>query len=295
MNILKGFEVYIAIADHDGIAPAAEALNMSTSAVSRYLKDLESWAGQQFFTRTTRSISLTEAGKQQLIQARVILEDVKKFQNIEPNRTHDKLVGTIRITAPEFVVKHVLLTPLTQFQAEHPEVNFEIFATDRFVDLIAEGFDVAFRIGALADSNLILRKVRDVQLELIASPEYINAHGEPKYVQELKDHQCIIDTAPSYKSRWPITDKTIKRGISVTGMYQVNGAEMVNNLVLKGVGIGFIPDVLVSEHIKNGQIISLLQNASKHKTSLNLLRPNMAFVPPKVRKFCDHIAKWSYL
>ena len=294
MDIVRGLEVFVAVAEHDGMAPAARALDMSTSAVSRHLKDLEDWTGRQFFRRTTRSISLTEAGVEHLEQARRVLEGVRGFRDIAPEVRQDRLVGTIRLTAPEFVLKRMMVDALAAFQQTHPAIILEILATERIVDLVAEGFDVAIRVGTLADSTLKARKLTDVRLQLVASEEYIRKHGAPGTVADLKDHQCLLDSAPHYKARWPLTDASAKRGVTVSGSFGANSGELVEEYALRGLGIGLLPEILVADHLREKRLVSLLNDAGRPTFGVYVVHPDMRIVQPKVRAFVDFIAACDF-
>ncbi|MEM1378994.1 MAG: LysR family transcriptional regulator [Pseudomonadota bacterium] len=289
MNILKGLEVFVTVAEHQGIAPAARVLNMSTSAVSRHLQELENWTGQQFFRRTTRSMSLTEVGIKHLEKANLILEGLRDFQNVE-HGDDQAMTGTIKLTAPLFVLRRILVDPLADFQRTFPGIKLQILSSERFVDLVAEGYDVAFRIGALQDSSLKIRKLMDIQLLLVASPEYVKLHGKPKVVADLKHHQCLLDTAPAYRTKWPIFDQTAKRGVTVDGTICVNNGEVIEQYALNGIGIALLPEALVADHIREKRLVQILPKAERHSYGLYIAHPEMRIVPPKVRAFVDFIA-----
>lgn len=290
MNVLKGLEVFIAVAEHEGVAPAARALNMSTSAVSRHLQELEDWTGHQFFRRTTRSMSLTEVGAEHLEQAGVILESLRAFQETTPTDDRERVSGTIKLTAPHFVLTRMLAGPLTDFQRAFPDVRLQILSSERFVDLVSEGFDVAFRIGNLPDSTLKARKLADITLELVAAPDYVKRYGKPKSVADLKTHHCLLDTAPAYKTRWPITDAHTKRGVTVDGAVSVNSGEVIEQFVLGGFGVGLLPAPLVADHIREKRLLRLLPAAAKQSFGLYIVHPEMRITPPKIRAFVDFIA-----
>lgn len=293
MNILKGLEVFTAVAEHEGIAAAARALNMSTSAVSRHLQELEDWTGHQFFLRTTRSMSLTEDGVRYLEQAEGVLDRLRAFRE-HGSEDPKGLIGTIKLTAPHFMLTRVLVEPLMAFQKDFPGIKLQILSSDRNVDLVSEGFDVAFRIGALSDSTLKARKLTDVRLQLVASPHYVKKHGKPKSVSDLKTHHCLLDTAPAYKSKWPISDETAKRGITVHGSMCVNSGEIVEQYALKGFGVALLPELLVSGHIKDKRLVALLPKAEKKSLGFYVVRPDMRIVPPKIRAFVDTIASVDF-
>jgi DNA-binding transcriptional LysR family regulator len=168
-------------------------------------------------------------------------------------------------------------------------------ALDRGVDLVKEGFDLSIRIGTLADSTLVSRKLRDIELVIVASPAYVDRHGSPQCVKDLKDHNCIIDTVPGYRDRWPIKDESSKRDIRITGNVTANNGEIAELLALSGAGIALLPDFFVAENVRDGRLIRLLQHAESPEFGMYLLYPQTRHLPTQVRAFIDflvgHIAQ----
>jgi DNA-binding transcriptional LysR family regulator len=287
MNTLKAMEVFDAVATNEGFAPAARTLNISTTAVSRYVQEFEDWVGAEVFRRTTRKISLTEAGSSILPDCRQILADVAAIPIDQQGETAPR--GSVRITAPVFIAKRVLGPLATPFLNNYPDVELDVVALDRGVDLVKEGFDLSIRIGALADSTLISRKLRDIELVLVASPDYLDRRGSPQCVKDLQDHNCIIDTVPGYRDRWPVRDESSKRDIRITGNVTANSGELAELLALSGAGIALLPDFFVVENVRNGRLVRILQHAESPELGMYLLYPPTRHLPTQVRAFIDFL------
>lgn len=289
MNTLKAMEVFVAVATNEGFAPAARTLNISTTAVSRYVQEFEDWIGAEVFRRTTRRISLTEVGHSRLVECQQILAEVAAVPIDAQNEESPK--GSLRITAPVIIARHVLGGLAGQFLNKYPNVKLDILGLDRGVDLVDEGFDLAIRIGNLPDSTLISRRLRDIELVLVASPEYLDRIGAPIEVNDLRNHNCILDTVPEYRDRWPIRDKSSKRNLRVNGNIQVNGGEIAELIALSGTGIALLPDFFVVEHLRNGRLVRLLEDAESQVLGMNLLYPQTRHLTTQARAFIDFLVE----
>ena len=288
MNLLKAMEVFIKVAELRGFAPAARALSLSTSSVSRQVQDFENWIGTQLLRRTTRHLSLTEMGETQLENCRRVVNELhamrldKETQSSEPS-------GELRVTAPQFIAKRLLADLLPAFLASYPKISLDLVAIDREVDLVDEGYDLALRIGILADSTLRARKLCNVSLFLVASPGYLDKHGIPTTVRELNGHNCIVDTIPEHAERWPLSDVTLKKNFRATGNIRVNSGEIVETMVLQDAGIAYLPNFFVAEHIAEGRMVRLLDDAESPTLGMYLVYPQTRQLAPKTRVFIDYV------
>ncbi|MCG8432670.1 MAG: LysR substrate-binding domain-containing protein, partial [Gammaproteobacteria bacterium] len=256
MDLVKALKIFTEVARHEGFAPAARRLNMSTSAVSRYVLELEDYLGVQLFKRSTRSVKLTESGDAYLSHGRRILEEVETLKARAAENQHPG--GVLRIAAPEYLGRHFVAAMLPGYLAAYPDVEIELVLQDRMADLIDEGFDLAIRTTALKDSALIARKLRDVHLKLVASSDYVAAHGAPKDIDELKQRHCIIDTTPEFGARWPLLDKGKPKQVRVQGNVRVNSGAVAREMALAGLGLTLLPDFFVAADIAAGRLVSFL-------------------------------------
>ncbi len=288
MDVLKGMTIFSEVAKQHGFAPAARALNLSTSAVSRYVIDLEDWIGAQLFQRTTRKLSLTDEGKAYLERCQRVVAEVNNIQHAASDRKAEPQ-GPLRITAPVFIAKSFLQDLLPEFLIRFPKIELELVVVDRFVDLIEEGFDLAIRAGELEDSTLVARKIADASLVLVAAPAYIDQHGMPKSGAGLRHHNCLIDTVPDYANRWPIVDKQNAKAVAVQGNVRVNSGEIVRSLALAGVGVALLPQFFVLDDIRNGRLTSLLEASIKSSAGIFVIYPKHRHISTNVRSFIDYL------
>ncbi|MEW8139137.1 MAG: LysR substrate-binding domain-containing protein [Candidatus Thiodiazotropha endolucinida] len=287
MNILKGMTVFAEVVNQQGFAPAARALNLSTSAVSRHVFELESWLGVQLLQRTTRKLSLTEEGAMYLDRCNQVIADVDDIKNAALHRRAEPQ-GPLKLTAPVFIAKECLQELLPGYLNTYPKVSVELTAVDRFVDLVEEGFDLALRAGDLADSTLVARRLMDTKLVLVASPAYLASNGTPKTAVELKAHNCLIDTVSGYGDRWPVGGRSNSR-TTVQGNVRANSGETVKALALAGLGIALLPHFMVMKELHKGHLTSFLDEHIQLSAGLYAVYPQQRFVSANVRTFIDYL------
>ena len=288
MNVLKGMSIFVEVAKQQGFAPAARSLNLSTSAVSQYVIDLEDWLGVQLFQRTTRKLSLTDSGRAYLDRCRHVVTEVNNIKYAASERQVEPQ-GLLRITAPVFIAQSFLQNMLAGYLNQYPKVDLELVAVDRFVDLIEEEFDLAIRAGVLENSTLVARKLMDVRLVVVASPAYLEQYGMPKKIVDLKNHNCLIDTVAGYSNRWPVAEKKNAKPIVVQGNVRVNSGDIVRSLALSGIGIAFLPEFFVNKDIHEGRLVSLFDSHVQFSGGLFTVYPQKRHLSANVRSFVDYL------
>jgi len=270
MDRLEAMKAFLAVAQRGGFAPAARELGISTSAMSRHISSLESWLDVQLFHRTTRQISLTPAGDEHLKRFQKIVDEVSNLEakargiSVHPS-------GEVRLTTPRFFTQRFLGSALESFLAAQPDVHIRLYIMDRVVNLIEEGFDLAIRIGHLEDSSLIARRIGSMRVVVIAAPDYLKAHGKPEKMEDLKGHNCIVDTTPRHGNRWPFTNAKSRKHIEVSGNLFANDGNMVRQLTLDGHGVSLLPDFFVSDDIKAGHLVPLLSEFITEEAGIYLV------------------------
>lgn len=289
MDILKAMAIFAEVANQQGFAPAARSLNLSTSAVSRYVIDLEDWFGVQLLQRTTRKLSLTEDGAFYLKQCQQVLVDVDGIRQAADTKTEPQ--GSLRITAPVFIAKQCLQDLLPGYLDRYPKVRVDLTVVDRFVNLVEEGFDLALRAGDLVDSTLIARRLIDVDLALVASPSYLVEHGTPAKIDDLKSHNCLIDTVAGYVNRWPLTDGKKPKSLLVNGNVRVNSGEIVRTLAVAGLGVALLPRFMVLKDLHEGRLTSFLDGCVAFNAGLFAVYPQRRYVSTNVRSFIDYLVE----
>ena len=278
---IDDLRTFVEVADAEGITPAADRLGVSKSIVSRRLARLEEELGVQLVARTTRGAGLTEAGITfREYAARVCAEiDIAK-ETILPTGI---LRGRLRIAAPlSFGPTH--FAPIfAEMALRHPELHVHVSYSDRFVDLIAEGFDCAVRVGRLPNSNMLARRVGPIRGRLVASPEYIRKYGSPETLDELLNHEALMTGTEA----WPVMDgdKTIE--IRPQGRFKAdNGAALVA-AAIAGLGVAILPDGLMTEQLASGALVPVLTRYPVAPLAIHVVRPPGQHPSRKIRELTE--------
>lgn len=287
----KLFEMktFQAVAEAGGFTAAASALGISQSAVSRVVLRLELRLGTALLHRSTRRVRLTDEGQIFLQACRRLLEDVAEA---EQSITSDKQpVGTLRVNAAVLWGLDPLVGLLPEFTARYPKIGVHLSLTDRDVDLIEEKVDVAIRVGQLADSSLIARKIGEMHRVIVASPAYLAERGRPKTPDDLPNHDCLLwDEEHDDLNRWSFEMNGAFRRINVRGRIISNNAQALYQLALTGAGIFRMLDYRARPYIRSGELVQLFGRSHHDKASpVNALylRTNMA--KPRIRAFVDFL------
>jgi DNA-binding transcriptional LysR family regulator len=292
MDKLKAMQVFVEVAKLEGFSAAARQLHISTTAVSRQVMELEDWLDVQLFNRTTRHLGLTDAGRAYLDRCIHIIDDVENLERTSRDLKKNPQ-GKINVTAPVFMGRLFLSAVLPKFLKKYPGIKLNLQLVDRYVNLVDEGFDVALRIGNLPDSNLITRKLGDMQMVMVASPKYIKKHGEPKSINELKNFNCIVDSVADYLDRWPLVDKKTTVNVKVKSNLNINNGELVREMALSGLGITLLPDFFVAKDIKTGRLVSILKDKIDKQGIISALYPQSRHLSSSVRVFVDFLVEHS--
>jgi DNA-binding transcriptional LysR family regulator len=264
---IESLRTFVEIADAGGVSPAARRLGVSKSIVSRQLARLEAELGVQLLARTTRGAALTEAG--------IIFRDhaAKVCAEIDAAREmllpDGELCGRLRIAAPLTFGPTHLASVLADMARRHPQLHIHTQYSDRFVDLIAEGFDCAIRFGYLQDSNLIARSVGPIHGKLVASPDYIKAHGSPEKPDDLVAHQALMQGTEA----WQLTDGNKIITVRPQGRFKAdNGAALVA-AALAGLGIAWLPDGITHDHVATGALVPVMPRYPPPPAGVYVVRP----------------------
>jgi DNA-binding transcriptional LysR family regulator len=261
-----------------GFSAAARDLDLTPSALSKLVTRMEDRLGVRLMNRTTRKLALTAEGEAYFASAKRILADIEEAET-EVTRFSQSPKGLLRINVGVAFGMHQLAPALPRFLERYPDIELDITVTDRLVDLVEEGADVAIRTGALRDSNLIARKICDVHRVICASPMYLKKHGTPKTPRDLRHHNCVsISGAPQLR-KWTFDTPGGIDTIDVTGNVSANNAETLLQLAATGVGIIRLADVIVSDGIRAGWLVPIL-TAESHDEPL----PLSAVYPPGKHK-----------
>ncbi len=290
MDTIDGMRTFAAVAAAGSFTSAAKKLGISTNLASKYVARLEDRLGVRLMNRTTRSLSLTEVGQAYFARCQQLLDDLEELESsVQQGQTAPR--GTLRVTAPQTFGEMYLTGLVAAFLDDQPGLSVDLMLTDRFVDLVDEGFDLAIRIGALEDSSLIARRLADNRIVACAAPAYLARAGTPRRPEDLKDHACIIDTNVRSPMRWPFRIDGARVLVPVDGRFHVNSSRAVHDLLLQGQGIGLSPAYSVGPDIADGRLTQILTEFQVADVAVHAVYPHNRYLTPKVRSFVDFLAQ----
>lgn len=256
-DIRAQMEAFVTTVDQCGLAAAARSKGVTPSAISKLLTRLEDRLDARLLNRTTRKLSLTPEGERFYVRCRLILAALQDAEE-EVSRTRDRPRGRLRMTVFAAFGMHALVPELPRFQARYPDVEIDLEVSDRLTDLVAEGIDIAVRLGRPHASTLVARKLCDVHNVLCASPAYLARVGTPAVPADLKAHNCIVRSDLATHSQWHFDGPSGRETVQVKGNTSANDGELMLQLALAGTGIARIVDVAVADALRKGELVSVL-------------------------------------
>lgn len=281
MPDLEDLSTFVEVADAGGVTAAARRLGLPKSIVSRRLVRLEQGLGAQLLARTTRGAALTEAGASfREHAARVVAELQAAREAISPE---GDVSGRLRVAAPLTFGPTHLAPVLAELARRHPKLHVHAAYSDRFVDLVSEGFDAAVRVGYLPDSNLVARRIAPLRGKCVASPEYVKAHGAPRTPEELLEHECLLQGTEAW--RFMANGKTLS--VRPRGRFKADNGVALTAAAVAGLGIAALPDFLIDAHIASGALVPVLVDYPPPEAGIYVVRPPGEFAPRKVRVLID--------
>ncbi|MBK8454884.1 MAG: LysR family transcriptional regulator [Thiofilum sp.] len=289
MNYLENLRTFVAVVDLGTLTQAADQLYIAKSAVSRRMAELEEHLGVQLFHRTTRAMTLTPEGQQFYERSRGILDAVFEAEN-EVKSAKQHLKGKFKITAPlTFGLEH--LSPLLNaFLCEHPDLELDLDFSDRQVDVIEEGFDLALRIGHLEDSNLKAKVLSPIRRVLCASPDYLARHGEPHTIEQLSTHPLLHYTlAPLRHTLFYRDEQGNNSPIPMPIRLAANNGSFLMQAAIAGQGITFLPTFIVYKALEAGQLKIVLPDHAWEQAQLYALYPPTRHLAQRVRRLIDFL------
>ena len=297
MDRFEELSTFTAIVDAGSLTAAADRLGVAKSAVSRRLKDLERRLGVQLLRRTTRTMQLTDAGRELYQRAGKLLDDLAAAEAATAD-VHCDLAGRLRLSVPTTFGRRHLTAALREFCTAHPDVELDLVFSDRRVDLIEEGFDLAIRIGNLDDSALIARRLATTTQVVCASPDYLEKHGVPTSPDDLLAHRCLVYTLASDPNRWAYRSRSSPenptpswRTVTVQPFLRANSGDFLADAACAGRGVVMEPDFILHEDLDAGRLVSLLGESYEWSTlGIWAIYPPTRFVSRRVRAFIDFLA-----
>jgi len=282
--VWQGLEAFIQVVEHGSFTKAANVLDVSTSHISRQIAQLETRLGTRLINRTTRKIVLTDAGHQYIINLKNIRQALcDATDNLQG--TQQAPQGLIRLSGAGGFVANQISPLLAQFMKRYPLVTIDINFNDRNVNLIEEGYDLAFRFGRMLDSNLIARPLHTRQMCLVATPAYLNAFGIPKTPAQLVDYNCLI----AVSNRWRFEVGTKMKEVKVQGNWRSNNADAIKQACLADIGIAHLAKDLIQAEIDRGDLVSFLDDYQVSDNKTWLVYPKKDLIPHRVRLLIDFL------
>lgn len=290
MDFVDGVRVFVAAVQTGSFAGAAARLGISNKLASKYLAQLEDRLGTRLLQRTTRKLGMTPAGERFMARAPGWLEDLDEMAS-DIREEREGITGLIRVSAPLTVGELHVQDMLRRFAKPHPGVGIDLRLSDRYVDLAADGIDLAIRIGRLDAASLVARKLGETELLAVASPEYLHSAGEPATAEDLLAHDCIRDTNMRGGPGWPLGEGG---GLAVTGRFMVNSARAARDLAVAAEGIALCPDYVVREDLESGRLRHLLVDLRGPKLPINAVYLQGRRPPRRLRALIEFaVQDWA--
>ncbi len=289
MDKIANMQAFATVGASGNFAEAARRLGLANSVISKRIKDLEDFLGVQLFQRTTRKVSLTEAGYNYLEYVRRVLDEMEEVESAIRYKA-EKPVGTIKMSAPLSFGLQTLAPAITSYLEKYPQVDIKTYLSDRRVDLVTEGFDLAIRIGKLEDQSLIARKLGNVRRVVCASPAYFKKHGIPQSPADLKNHNCLSYLNLAEGKAWPfmMDGKRIMQGVS--GNFLSDNGDLLYQAAKSGCGITLLPTFIIHESLKNGALAIALEDFEEKDFDVYAVYQHTRHLSTRIRTFIDHLA-----
>lgn len=291
MDRLANMEAFARVADTGSFSEAARRLETSKSQVSRQVAALEAELGVRLLHRTTRSLTLTEEGRGYHAEVVRILAEIQDA-NLSVSRMQAAPRGRLKINAPmSFSFLH-LAPAIPDFLRRYPEVDLDMTLNDRYVDLLEEGFDLAVRIGRLADSSLVARKLAPIRPMICASPGYLREHGVPETPDDLRRHLCLCNSTNALIDEWRLVDGDGRPlMVQIKGRLRANNGDTLRIAALQGLGLVYLPSFFIGRDLQAGTLVSVLSGYMPQDTAIYAVYPHSRHLLPKVRAFVDFLAE----
>ncbi len=286
---LTDMRVFTRVARLGSFAAAARELRLSTTAVSRRVSELEESLGARLLRRTTRRLSLTEEGTAYLERCERVLEEIDDLEStVADQRSSPR--GRLRITTGVSFGQEQIVPLLSELLSRHPELVVDLELADRYVDLVADGIDVAIRIGRLPDSSLVARRLATCRFVLCAAPAYVERAGSPVVPEDLSAHACIVDR--NTPRAWEIHSGSVLHRIVPDGPLHVNSAHAVRDAALAGMGIALAPTFVVGRSLVSRDLVEVLPGCTVADSAVYAVYPPSRHLSTKVRVFVDHVMEY---
>ncbi|MDD9157154.1 LysR substrate-binding domain-containing protein [Aliivibrio sp. S4TY2] len=282
----EGVTEFVAVAEAQSFTGAARALDTSVAQISRKVAALEDRLSIKLLIRTTRKVSVTEAGQTYYQHCRHLVEGLKQADRAitELNATPQ---GRLKITSSVTYGEQLIAPLLSDFMLMYPQLELELILSNQTLDLVEQDFDLAIRLGRLTDSTMMAKRLSSRQVRVCASPGYIEKYGEPHTLSELSQHNCLVGSLPI----WRFIENKKEKSVRVKGSVHCNSGAALTNAALKGLGIVQLPDFYVQESMDKGELVEILVPYREPKEGIWAVYPNNRHLSTKVRLLVEFLAK----
>jgi len=290
IDVVAGMRVFTAVVEAESFAGAADKLDLSRGMATRYVAQLEAHLGVRLLNRTTRRLSLTEAGSDYYQRATQVLAMIEEAETSAAQNASVPR-GTLRVTSSVIFGARHLGAAISAYLKRHPQMQVDLSLNERVVDLVDEGFDLAIRVGARVDPGLVARRITPVRAFACASPAYLKKHGTPKSPEELARHNCLVYPHPVHQGGWHFKRKGEVRTVAVSGTLSGNNGDSLVSAAVDGLGVVFEPAFLVYDALREKKLVRLLPDWESEELWVFAAYPNRKFLAPKVRSFIDFLVE----
>jgi len=290
MDIIASMRVFTTVVSTGSFAGAAEKLGLSRGMATRHVAQLEERLGLRLLNRTTRKLSLTEAGADYHERALQIMALMDEAESAAEERAGSPR-GTLRVATSVGLGVLGMGRIIAAFLTKYPELKVDLVLSDRVVDLVEEGFDLAIRMGPKVDPGLIARKISDVALIVCASPAYLQRRGIPTLPRDLSSHDCLTYAYSTQETEWPFAQDGVEEKVRVAGNFRANNGNVLTNAAIEGLGIVRQPRYLVADALDQGRLVRVLPAWDAGSHTVNAVYPSRQFLPTKVRALIDFMVQ----
>jgi DNA-binding transcriptional LysR family regulator len=292
LDRLSEMEAFVCVVEQGGFTSAANKLGISKSAISKHVSGLETRLGVRLLNRTTRRVSPTELGLSYYDRAITILADARDADEmITAMQSTPK--GALRISAPVDLGNNQLSHAVSAFLQKYPDVSVNMTLNDSYVEIIADGFDLAIRIGDLADSSMRARKLSETTTKFVAAQDYLDANGTPETIDDLANHQLLHYSNLSTGNIWNIVAASgEERHVRAVGPLTVNNGGSLLRAAESGLGIVRLPCFIIGDSITSGRVVPILENLPEDRMNIHAIYPAGKFIQPILRAFIDFLVEY---
>jgi len=290
IDIVAAMRVFTSVVEAESFAGAAKKLDLSRGMATRYVAQLEAHLGVRLLNRTTRRLSLTEAGSDYFQRATQVLAMIEEAETSAAQNASVPR-GTLRVTSSVIFGARHLGAAVSDYLKRHPQMQVELSLNERVADLVDEGFDLAIRVSAQVDPGLVARRITRMRLLACAAPAYLETHGTPQQPEDLARHNCLVYAHRIHLGGWHFERDGEERTVAVSGTLRSNNGNALVSAAIDGLGVVVEPSFLVYEALREGKLVQLLPEWRCAEGWVFAVYPNRKFLAPKVRSFIDFLVE----